>query len=187
MTLDDLVNDVIHEVPEAPLMTVRQMVRWAAYTLCSQADAWVVREGPIVVAADTDYPQLVVPSGAEPLRLRALETADGDALRHGVDYVQPTPGTISFLRTPPAATLYGELACRPPLDGDPPETLLRDWFQGLAHGARYRLLTLPQPWQNAETALYYHRLFQGAVHDAKQAATFGHHRGGRRVRARRFL
>ena len=39
MTLDELVNQVILDVPEAPIMTIRDQIKRMARELCQEADA----------------------------------------------------------------------------------------------------------------------------------------------------
>lgn len=54
---------VFELVPEAPLSLVREKVKWAARELCTESDAWVSDEVPLVYGADTDCPTLSAPLG----------------------------------------------------------------------------------------------------------------------------
>lgn len=85
MTGAELVNQVLQDVPEAPLLTIREMLARMGRELCTEADAWVQDGEPVVVAADTDYPQVVASRG-EPLRIVSLtlhgrERVQGDGFR----------------------------------------------------------------------------------------------------------
>ncbi|WP_163557583.1 hypothetical protein [Halomonas sp. NO4] len=186
-TLDELVDNVVMEVPDAPLMTIRDMLRWAGRRLCTEADVWVERDGPIVAGADTDYPEVIVPAGAEALRIRELKTDDDFTYELGVHFTQPTPSTVAFEIDPSDSLLYGELAVRPQPGKTPPESVMERYYEALCDGARSRLFLLPQPWQNADLATLYQRRFQAAITEAKQHAQLGHARGTRRVKARRFI
>jgi len=185
MTLNEIVSQVTVDVPEAPLMTVREQIKRMARELCQDSEAWAV-EGLVVVAAKSGYPQLLAPEGGEVLRI--LELYDGDRLmRPGQDFEQRRPDSIEILRKPQSDTLTGRLACRPETGADLPDTLLKDWGDTLANGARWRLLLMPQPWQNPELGSYYQAQYRIGSTDAKRLAILGHARGGNRVKARRFI
>jgi len=185
MTLNELVNQVVQDVPEAPLLTIRETLARMARELCTEADAWVQRGEPVVVAANTDYPQVVASQG-EPLRIVSL-TLHGRERMQGDGFRQPAPTVIEFDRRPEGSLLYGQLACRPAPGDMPPEEVVSRWGEVIADGARWRLLLLPQPWRNAELASYYQQRFLAGVADARQHARLGHARGGARVKARRFI
>lgn len=185
MTQDELIDQVLLDIPEAPRATVRDQIKRMAREFCQEADAWIHR-GYVAVAARSNYPQLIVPEGAEPLRIRSLKAGDR-VLRLGVDYVQPDPGRIEMLRKPDRDNLTGELACRPTTTDSLAEALLNNWADPIGDGARWRLLLMPQPWKDPGMAAYYHTQYLSGIHDAKQAASHGHARGGARVRPRPFL
>lgn len=185
MTITELVNQVVQDVPEAPLLTIREMLSRMARELCTEADAWVQEGEPVVVAANTIYPQVVASRG-EPLRIVSL-ALEGRERVQGDGFRQPAPTVIEFDRTPEASMLYGRLACRPTHGDMPPEEVVSRWGEVIADGARWRLLLLPQPWRNAELASYYQQRFLAGVADARQHSRLGHARGGARVKARRFI
>ncbi|MBW5800678.1 hypothetical protein [Halomonas elongata] len=185
MTLDDLVHQVAQDVPEAPLMTVRDTITRMARELCTEADVWVQEGEPVVVAANTDNPEIVASSG-EPLRLISLQI-DGRERVQGHSFYQPTPTTIELYQRPKASMLYGRLACRPAMGDIPPDEVMERWGMAIANGARWRLLMLPQPWRDFERANYYHQQYLTDVATARQNSRLGHARGGARVKARRFI
>lgn len=185
MTLDDLVDDVALEVPDAPLATIRDMLRWAARELCTEADVWVVTDEPVVVAADTDYPQVMASQG-EPLRIVSLMLGGCEVVQ-GSAFDQPTPTTIVFHRKPETSLIYGRLACRPYRGDMPPSEVMNRWAEAITDGARWRLLLLPQPWRNPDLATYYQQRFLAAIADARQHSRLGHARGGARVKARPYI
>lgn len=183
--MNDLVTKVVQDVPEAPLLTIRETLARMARELCTEADAWVQSGEPVVVAANTDYPQVVASQG-EPLRIITL-ILNGRERVQGDGFWQPAPTLIEFDRQPGDSLLYGRIACRPaPGDMPPPEVVSR-WGEVIADGARWRLLLLPQPWHNPELAAYYQQRFLAGITDARQLSRLGHARGGARVKARRFI
>lgn len=186
MTLDELIDDVALEVPDAPRATIGDMLRWAARRLCTEADVWVERDIPVVVAANTDYAQLASPGDGEALRVVSLTVGSRD-LKSGRDYEQISPTEVRFTRTPDDDVIHGAVACRPLPGRMMPSELLSYWHEALAHGARYRLFLLPHAWRDADLAQLHQRHFNAHIAQARQRAALGYARGGRRVRMRRFV
>lgn len=184
MTLDDLIDRIALDAPDVPRATLSEQIMHAARELCTEADAWV-RRGIVVVAAKSGYPQIVTGDG-EPLRIIELKD-NGRQLVAGRDYEQTAPTTITLLRDTTKDTLTGAVAMRPALDKPLPVALVRDWYQVLHDGVLARLLMMPQPWRNADLALYHKREFQAGITHAKSKALHGHARGGARVKMRPFL
>jgi len=185
MTLDELVSDVALEVPDAPRASIRDTLAWAAREFCTEADAWVTGEEPIIYGADTDHPMLVPPQG-EPVRIISL-TLGGREVTQGSAFEQRGPTDIHFHQRPSVSVVYGRLACRPRVGDMPPAEVTSRWSTAIADGARWRLLMLPQPWRNPELALYYQQRFLAGIAEARQHARLGHARGSARVKARRFI
>ncbi|MDT8895639.1 hypothetical protein RSO41_13355 [Halomonas sp. I1] len=185
MTLEELVQQVLMDVPDAPMMTVRDAVRRMARELCTEADVWVQEGEPVVVAANTANPQVTASSG-QPFRIVSL-TLNGRECIQGQGFDQPTPTTIEFYERPEASLVYGRLACRPAVGDMPPTEVVDRWDMAIANGARWRLLMLPQQWRNPELANYYRRQYLADVATAKQTSRLGHARGGARIKARRFI
>ncbi|GEK46553.1 hypothetical protein HPA02_08360 [Bisbaumannia pacifica] len=185
MTLDELMADVALEVPDAPRASIRDMIRWAARELCTEADAWVTEEGPVIYGADSDYPAIVAPAG-EPLRIVSL-TLGGREVGQGDQFEQRSPTDIHFYRQPGESVVNGRLACRPRPGEMPPDAVTSRWASAIGDGARWRLLLLPQPWRNPELASYYQQRFLAGIADARQHSRLGHARGGARVMMRRFI
>lgn len=182
----ELVDRIAVEIPEAPLVTLREALRWSARQFCTEADAWIVSDEPVVVAANMRFPEIEAPAGAEPLRI--IELLDGDRrLAPGRDYYQHGPTRIEFLSTPAGSILYGTLAVRPSSANWPPDEVLSRWAEGICHGALYRLLMMPQPWHNTTLAQYYRREMAAAQAEARQSRALGHQSGGARVRMRPLI
>jgi len=100
MTIDDLVNQVAIDVPDAPLMTVREQIKRMARELCQEADAWVI-EGIVVVAAKSGYAQVLTPENGEVLRISALKDTDR-YLKANFDFEQKRPTRSPCCATPKA-------------------------------------------------------------------------------------
>src|SRR5690606_27763260 len=96
--------------------------------LCQEGSVWVFSDGPVVVAAQSDSPEIETPPGGEVLRILRLYE-QGQALRPGVDYWQPSAGTVAFRRLPSADELEGALVCRPAAGRDLPADLLSRWAE----------------------------------------------------------
>lgn len=185
MTQDDIVNQVVQDVPEAPLMTIREAVTRMARELCTDADVWVQSDEPVVFGANTDSPAVQAAQG-EPIRIVSLSIGGRDRLQ-GDGFFQPTPGTIDLDERHATSTISGQLACRPKKGEMPPPGVVSRWADVIADGARWRLLMLPQPWRDLEAAAYYQQRYLQGTSDAKQASRLGHARGGAKVKARRFV
>lgn len=186
MTINDLVDSLIIEVPGCPLPTIRDQLRWAQRELCAEGNVWISRDGPVVVAANTGHAEVEAPAGAEALRIVSL--FDGARrLTPGVDYRQLGPSTVALTRPAGQSALLGELACRPLPGADMPPDLLARWGEALSDGARYKLLILPQPWRDAAMAEFYRRKFADAQTDARALAHDGMQYGSVRMSVRRFV
>jgi len=186
MTVDDIIRRVSLEIPDAPRLTIKDMILWSMADLCDQGNAWVHTDGPIVVAADTDYAELEAPADAEPVRVLQV-LIDDRPLRPGLHYRQTGPASIELSFTPKQSTLYGRLAVKPDPGKQMPAELTSTHAETLRHGALHKLFMLPQAWQNSDRAIYHRRLWEAGVTQAKQLAAYGHQAGGARVRSRRFL
>ncbi|SNY95569.1 hypothetical protein [Halomonas sp. hl-4] len=183
--LDDLIDNVALDVPDAPRATIRSALARASREFCTEADAWVTEEGPVIYGAATDYPLMVAPAG-EALRIVSL-TMDGQTVTQGERFEQVSPTEIVFHRTPSENVISGRLACRPKRGDMPPNEVLSRWGEPIGDGARWRLLLMPQVWRDPELATYYERRFLAGITDAKQQSRLGYARGGARVNMRRFI
>ncbi|MGK0546341.1 hypothetical protein ACSEE7_12640 [Halomonas cupida] len=184
MRTDDLIDEILMDIP-APRATIREAISRSARRLCTEADVWVQRREPVVVAANTDYPQIAAADG-EPLRIRYL-TIDGRKTRAGEGWDQPEASLIVFQQKPKQSLIFGELACRPEHDDMPPDDVVDRWAEVIEHGARYRLLMMHQAWANPNLAAHHDQRFMSGVFSARQYVNHGHARGTARVKARRFI
>lgn len=186
MDIEDLVDKVMLDVPDCPLMTIRQAVLWAARDFCTRADAWVERDKHVVAMINPLEGQVISPTFGEPVRLVSLKIGDKDTTQDGL-WQQPTPTTVKFTREIEDQILIGALAMRPHRDKAPPEEVIIRWGEAFEDGARYRLLIMPQPWRDPDMAQHYRTQFSQAVSEAKAASRLGHARGHNRVKPRRFI
>lgn len=186
MTINDLIDSLAVDVPSCPRATLRDMLRWAQRALCTEGTAWVYSDGPVVVGALTDAPEIEVPPGAEVLRIFTLKDA-GLELIPSTDYWQSTAITVAFRRTPSADELEGSLVCRPVAGRDMPVDLLSRWDQALIHGAKSRLFAMPQLWRDLSLSEYHNHHFLAAQGEAKHLASAGHQQGSLRMQVPRFV
>lgn len=177
--MDRLVQAVVQDVPEAPLMTVRDMLAWAEVRLCDQGNAWIVDDAEV-----TDAGTIAVPAG-EPIRVLEV-LRNGRVMTSGIDYEQTTPLSVEVFSASNADTVTARVAVKP-TDTDPfPDALKEQHFEALRHGAVFRLLMLPQPWRNVDQAMYHEKHFMAGVSDAYRFSIYGQHRNAR-VKKRRFV
>lgn len=178
MTLDDLVQSTMMDAPEAPIMTVRDMLRWAMRMLCEEGNAWV--EEGVIATATGDTAIAASPSGADSVRVLSFSSP----ARLG--FCQTSPTSIKLDRDPGVTSLEGRLVVRPTETSPMPEELVGEHADTLRHGALWRLLMLPQPWRDPDTAMLHHRYWVAGVNDAKRLSWYGRQAGGSRVTPRRF-
>lgn len=175
----DLLQTVVQDVPEAPLMTVRDAIKWAEFRLCQDGNAWIV-DAPV-----TQEGALMAPEGTHCVRVLTLFRGDR-VMTPGVDYEQLSPESVSIHRVGDGDTFSARVAVKPTSDGSLPEELRRQHFETLRHGATHRLLLLPQPWRSVEQAAYHETYFKAGINDAYRLSVYGQQQGAR-VQPRRFI
>ncbi|MGE6778260.1 hypothetical protein ACQKFL_11535 [Vreelandella titanicae] len=171
---------VVQDVPEAPLMTVRDALRWAEFRLCQDGNAWIVDEVPV-----TSEGAIIAPSDVYCVRALTVYR-NGREMAPGADYEQSSPGTITIHRQNSTDTFTARVAVKPTADGAMPEALRDQHLEALRHGATFRLLMLPQPWRNVEQAAYHETRFTAGINDAYRLSVYGQQQGAR-VKPRGFI
>ncbi|WP_433925047.1 hypothetical protein ACN06F_09090 [Vreelandella sp. 21] len=175
----DLLQTVVQDVPEAPLMSVRDAIRWAEFRLCQDGNAWIVD------ASVTPEGAIMAPEGTHCVRVLTLYLSDR-VMAPGIDYEQLSPESVSIHRASGGDTFTARVAVKPTSNGNLPDSLRRQHFETLRHGATHRLLLLPQPWRNVEQAAYHERHFTAGINDAYRLSVYGQQQGAR-VQPRRFI
>nr|WP_298165340.1 hypothetical protein [uncultured Pseudomonas sp.] len=186
MNLNELIDLLAVDFPGCPRATLRDMLRWAQRELCAEGNAWIVNDGPAVVAAQSDTPEIEVPPGAEVLRIFWLKD-DGRTLTPGDAYWQPSASAVAFRYMPSSDELEGALVCRPVAGRDMPADLISRWSGALEHGAKYKLFAMPQPWRDLSLSEYHNHHFQGAQAESKHLASAGHQHGSVRMQVPNFV
>jgi hypothetical protein len=186
MTSDDIVQRIRLDVPEAPGITITELLRWTMAEMCDFGNAWIHSGEPVVVAANTLYAELAVPPNTEAVRVVEV-LLDSRKMEPGRDYLQTSPSRIEFTRAPKPSTLYGRIAVKPLPGSEMPAELVSAHNDALRHGTLHKLLMLPQPWQNTQLAVYHERLWNAGISRVKQLASCGYQIGGARIRMRRFI
>lgn len=174
-----LLQTVVQDVPEAPLMTVRDAIKWAEFRLCQDGNAWIV-DAPV-----TQEGAVIAPEGTHCVRVLTLYR-NGRAMTSGADYEQLSPESVAIHRQSDTDTFTARIAIKPTTDGALPEALRAQHFEALRHGATHRLLLLPQPWRNVEQAAYHETYFKAGINDAYRLSVYGQQQGAR-VQPRRFI
>lgn len=175
----DLLQTVVQDVPEAPLITVRDAIKWAEFRLCQDGNAWIV-DAPV-----TQEGAIMAPEGTHSVRVLKL-FRDGGLMIPGVDYEQLSLESVSIHRVRVGETFLARLAVKPTSDGSLPDELRHQHFETLRHGATHRLLLLPQPWRSVEQAAYHETYFKAGINDAYRLSVYGQQQGAR-VQPRRFI
>lgn len=186
-TTAELAITLSTEFPSCPLATIRDMLRWAQRALCAEGNTWVVRDAPVVTAADTNYAEIEAPANGEAMRIMGLLDDNGRAYKPEIDYVQLSPTEIKFKSTPKTKVVWGEVICRPKVGQDMPKELISRWSETLMDGARFKLLLLPQPWKDPQMADFYNRKFLDQQSDARDSARNGYQYGSIRMRNRNVI
>ncbi|MDW0357717.1 hypothetical protein Q8G38_00135 [Halomonas venusta] len=174
----DLLQAVVQDVPEAPLMTVRDALQWAEFRLCQDGNAWIV-DVPV-----SQEGAVMAPEGTHGVRVLTLYR-NGRVMKPGADYEQLSPEKVAIHRKNGTDTFTARMAIKPTADGALPDALRDQHFETLRHGATHRLLLLPQPWRNVEQATYHETYFKAGINDAYRLSVYGQQQGAR-VQPRRF-
>lgn len=180
MTYQELIEQLLPDVPGVLVASVRDAVGWAVREYCKEADAWVV-ELPVVAGSNT----LDVGADLEPLRVRGLLQA-GNPLPARL-YEQPSPRLLVVHSD--LQDLVAQVAVRPRSISYQAltEEFVGEHQDALAAGALMRLYAQPEkPWTNPALANDQHRIFNACCAHARQRAVLGHTAGGRRYRVPRF-
>lgn len=180
MTYQELIEQLLPDLPGVLIASVRDAIGWAVREFCREADVWLV-ELPVVAGSNT----LDTGPDLEPLRVRGvLQGGSPLAVRL---YEQPASrtlivhsdlqGLVAQVAVRPRSIAYQELT----------EDFVSEHQDALASGALMRLYAQPEkPWSNPPLANDQHRIFLACCAHARQRALLGHASGGRRLRVPRF-
>jgi hypothetical protein len=173
------------DVPGAPQGLVLRRIRDTAIEFCRETQIWEyeldeirMKEGVLEYEIEGDQP-----SCTDIDAIRFIERfQDRDALRERrpefvmqpfVDYTVPNKWIIR-LRREPTLSMDGRLmlprvALRPTLDTDElDDRVFTDWYEGLAHGAKYKLMSIPgKEYTDPEAAIFHEREYQRAISKAR--------------------
>lgn len=177
--MDSLLEAIVQDVPEAPLITIRDAIRWAEFRLCQDGNAWIVTD--VTVSSEGG---IMAPDGVYCVRALTMYR-NGREMPPGTDYEQLAPDAVTIHRQSDADTFTARVAVKPMADSALPDALRDQHFEALRHGATFRLLMLPQPWRNVEQAAYHETRFTAGINDAYRLSVYGQQQGAR-VKPRRF-
>jgi len=182
MTLDELVTRVSRDVPEAPLLLVKESLQRAQRQLSEDGNVWTEHQSLAVTDGDPPFSEIIAQTAdSEPVRVMQL-SVDGSP----IEFLQTEPGRLEFKRLPQSDPEV-LLAIRPTTGTNLPEDLLAYWQDGLRHGALSELFMLPQSWQNPALHEYHQARFRDSLARARMIARGGYQSRGSRVRPRSFL
>ena len=178
--MERLFQTVVQDVPEAPLMTVRDAIRWAEFRLCQDGNAWIEHDVPV-----SSKGAVMAPDDVYCVRVLSLYR-DGRKMSPGSDYEQTAPSQVAIHRVSGIDAFTARIAVKPTAEEALPDELRDQHFETLRHGATHRLLLLPQPWRNVEQAAYHETRFTAGINDAYRLSIYGQQQGAR-VKPRQFL
>lgn len=171
MTLAQMVDHIMIDVPGCPMVTIKDAVLWAQAELCRQGNAWVETVPVEMIDGRGD---VAVP-GAD--LVRVLVCFSGGRKMRREDYSVIPPSGVTTGRD--NISVY--VALEPAAAGSMPEHIAHTYREGIMSGARARLLAMPQPWRDLSLADYHSREFQDAVNLAKELSWAGVQGGGVRM------
>ena len=182
MTLDELVTRVSRDVPEAPLLLVKESLQRAQRQLSEDGNVWTEHQSLAVTDGDPPFAEIIAQTAdSEPVRVMRLSVDDSP-----IEFSQTEPGRLEFKRLPQSGPEI-LLAIRPTTGANLPSDLLTYWQDGLRHGALSELFMLPQSWQNPALHEYHQARFRDSLARARMIARGGYQSRGSRVRPRSFL
>lgn len=186
MKLDQIVDDVLPQLPGALIASVRDAVLAAARELCTEANVWQEETDLYVPAGYTDAEVDSPSTAAEVLRVVSI-----GGLTAGCDYQQPLPYLVQMRSAhSEPRRLKAMVACRPKLKIGlriPLPSSLERWCSAISYNTLYRMMRTPAAeWSNPELAEHYRQLYIDQLSDARRVSALGHQQGSRRVQQPRF-
>jgi hypothetical protein len=196
-----LSSDVLIDVPSVPSFMIISAIRRATIELCEQAQVWEQSDDALVVAKNAHEQDLPLPSGADLIQvisihrkgveLTPVPLGDMFTMQGAGDTGEPTyyaVDTATSARLYPIPLATESLACRLSLKPKATATAVSNevtsrWRNALVNGAKHFLLLMPkQEWSDPERAMYYRKLFDKEIAQAKLSRIGGYGRPSLRVR-----
>lgn len=188
--IDDLVNEIQFEIPEAVFDSIQLFVRRAIVAFCERSHYWREDIGPVRVTAQTHEYDLPTSRTVDVVEIQAVSVSvDGSSLivlqRSATDdvkyrYWQPTPTTFTVA---PVEELAGHdlaviCSLKPQLYGNQfkfSEQLLVDHRDALIAGAKAMLYKTPRkPWTDLQQAQINAGDFEARVAAARRTVARGY-------------
>ena len=188
----ELLPDILPDVPGAPNGLVLRRIRDTAIEFCRETQIWQqeldfikMRDGQVdyeiegdqLPCADIDAIRFIERYTD---RDRFKERRPELTLQPFVDFTVPEKWVIR-LRRQPSLTLAGRLlvtrvALRPKMDADEiDDRIFNDWYEALSHGAKYKLMSVPQKqYTDPEAATFHEMEYQRGIAKARIEVNRGH-------------
>lgn len=208
---DNFLPEVLPYVPECPELVALNAIRNAVIEFCNKS-MWLVSEQTFdLVGLQRDYQPLTLPVDTELVRVQdawydhiALKPAGEEDLKrlYGFDwrvvtgrpayYTQLLPDTICLCPIPlqdEAGAIDMIVAIMPVRSSTSCDTTLYErWLEGIACGAKARLMMLPQQsYSDAQAAMANKAMFNTAIGEARIERNRGMTRATLRVRPPKFV
>jgi hypothetical protein len=188
--IDDLVNEIQFEIPEAVFDAVELFVRRAIVTFCEKTNFWCEDLGPVTVNLQTDEYDLPISRTVDVVEIVNVLANRGDGSKVELErcasgdvkyrYWQPTPTTftVSPIQELAGSELSVICSLKPQLYGNQfkfSEQLLVDHRDALVAGAKSMLYKIPRkPWSDLQQAQINANDFQTRIAAARRTVARGY-------------
>jgi len=199
--LNTLSTDVLVDVPSVPSFMIVNAVRRAAIELCEQAQVWEQSDDALVAVKNLQEQDLPLPNNADLIQvvsihrkgieLTPVPLGDIFTMQGAGGTGEPTHYAVDTMvsaRLHPTPSITESLTCRLSLKPKSTATSVPDeittrWRNALVNGAKHFLLLMPNnEWSDPERAMYYRKLFDKEIAQAKHSRMGGYGRPSLRVR-----
>lgn len=176
-TTKDFEPYILPDVTGCPQPVVRQALMLAVTDFCRRSKAWQADCSAGTTSDGVSLYTIVPPTGAA---VYCIESASlgGRAMSESA-YTSEARGTIKLLHNSNGQAISVRATLEPLPTATTLPDLLLEYVEGIASGAKYRLMIQPgKPWSSPELAVFHKKLFDDAI-----GAAFAQQAHGRSVRS----
>lgn len=176
-TTKDFEPYILPDVTGCPLPVVRQALMLAISEFCRKGKAWQADCSAGTTSDGVSLYTIVPPAGAA---VCCIESASLGGRELCTDaYTSEARGTIKLIYPSNGQAIAVKATLEPLITAVTLPDLLLEYIEGLASGAKYRLMIQPgKPWSSPDLAVFHKRMFDEAI-----GAAFAQQAHGRSVRS----
>jgi hypothetical protein len=182
--MDRWVNSIRRDVPGCPVPLIEDEVREAAIEFCRRTSIYTYDQTASVTAGDSEV-DIVVPDNTSLVAVNYIEvdesreydlTVEDDTILFSSDAASSFDMTINMaLKPEQAATSL-------------PDILFDDYFQGIASGAKAKLMIMPKKeWSDPQLAMVHSGIFDSWVGKATRKSFYANMPQDRRAGRRQWM